>query len=155
MISFLAQDIISTQKMELLLVQVWRSQRGRSRTWWSQHWGSCRKTWTRRGKIQSDTYFHQLSILVYAQCLQVLNHTNISPGEVFEHYSLHHHPNPTVEHCVMVCMYVRRYTLAWSTKVTTGIRLTKVEVTGWDTKAEEATEVFCTKDDTPWLETSK
>ena len=41
MISFLAQDIISTQKMELLLVQVWRSQRGRSRTWRSQHWGSC------------------------------------------------------------------------------------------------------------------
>ena len=25
-------------------------------------------------------------------------------GEVFGHYSLHHHPNPTVEHCEMVCI---------------------------------------------------
>ena len=26
------------------------------------------------------------------------------PGEVFELYSLPHHPNLTVEHCEMVCM---------------------------------------------------
>ena len=30
-----------------------------------------------------------------------------SIGGVFVHYSLHHHPNPTIEHCEMVCMYVR------------------------------------------------
>ena len=28
-------------------------------------------------------------------------------GGVFGHYSLHHHPNPTIEHCEMVCIYVR------------------------------------------------
>ena len=28
-------------------------------------------------------------------------------GEVFGHYSLHHHPNPTIEHCEMVFIYIR------------------------------------------------
>ena len=28
-------------------------------------------------------------------------------GEAFGHYSLHHHPNLTIEHCEMVCIYVR------------------------------------------------
>ena len=48
-----------------------------------------------------------------------------------------------------------RYTLTWEIKVATGIKVTKVEVTGLDTKEEDATEVFWTKVDTPWLETSK
>ena len=47
---------------------------------------------------------HQLFILVQAKCLQALNLPVISPCEVFEHYSLHNHPNPTVKHCVMVCI---------------------------------------------------
>ena len=47
---------------------------------------------------------HQLFILVQAKCLQALNLPVISPCEVFEHYSLHNHPKPTVKHCVMVCI---------------------------------------------------
>ena len=97
MISFLAQDIISTQKMELLLAKF--------------------------GEVSGEGVEHDdLNIEVLVEELELEG---------------------------------VRYTLTWSTKVSTGIKVTKVEVTGWDTKEEDATEVFFTKDDTPWLETSK
>ena len=47
---------------------------------------------------------HQLFILVQEQCLQALKASKLQPCKVFEHYSLHHHPKPTVKHCVMVCI---------------------------------------------------
>ena len=47
---------------------------------------------------------HQLFILVQEECLQALKASKLQPCKVFEHYSLHRHPNPTVKHCVMVCM---------------------------------------------------
>ena len=97
MISFLAQDTISTQKMKLLLFQVRRSS-----------------------------------------------------GEGVEHDELN------IEGLVEELEHEgARYTLTWDIKVATGIKVTKVEVTGGDTKEEDATEVFWTKVDTPWLETSK
>ena len=143
MISFFAQDTISTQKMKLLLFQVRRSQRGRSRTWWSQHWGSCRKTW-----------YIIPSIVHLGLCIMFASIKPYKHQPLWSFRTLFTSPPPQ-SHSRTLCDGVYVCQKSWSTKVSTGIKVTKVEVTGWDTKEEDATEVFFTKDDTPWLETSK
>ena len=41
-------------------------------------------------------FCHKVNKLIFSLCEFI--------DEVFGHYSLHHHPNPTVEHCEMVCI---------------------------------------------------